>query len=207
MKTVVLCGGKGTRLNELTDKIPKPLIQIGDKPILWHIMNMYRHYGHNDFILCLGYKGEEIRSYFRNETKFKITFVDTGIDTNKAERIKMTKDLEENLEKDKPIKREKPEKEMVREVIIDVSLGKTSMPIGGLLAVSDDTAQKAAYALKEKEHQQIVERLIGLAFAQGLAIAVKAANHLKNPHLLDEFHDALADKYYEKLLAARKLKA
>ena len=102
---------------------------------------------------------------------------------------------------------EKPEKEMVREVIIDVSLGKTSMPIGGLLAVSDDTAQKAAYALKEKEHQQIVERLIGLAFAQGLAIAVKAANHLKNPHLLDEFHDALADKYYEKLLAARKLKA
>src|SRR3989338_584438 len=93
MKTVVLCGGKGTRLNELTDKIPKPLIQIGDKPILWHIMNMYRHYGHNDFILCLGYKGEEIRSYFRNETKFKITFVDTGIDTNKAERIKMTKDL------------------------------------------------------------------------------------------------------------------
>lgn len=93
MKVVVLCGGKGTRLNEYTDKIPKPLINVGDKPILWRIMEMYSHYGHNEFILCLGYKGDEIREYFRNEADFRITFVDTGIDTNKAERIKMTKDL------------------------------------------------------------------------------------------------------------------
>ncbi len=100
---------------------------------------------------------------------------------------------------------EKPEKEIVREVIKDVSLEKTPPPAGAV--ISDDAAQKAAYALKEKEHQQIIEGLIGLALAQGLAIATKAANHLKNPHLLDEFHDALADKYYEKLLAARKLKA
>ncbi|KKS96314.1 hypothetical protein A3B05_01410 [Candidatus Giovannonibacteria bacterium RIFCSPLOWO2_01_FULL_43_160] len=105
---------------------------------------------------------------------------------------------------------EGPEKEMVREVIKDVSLEKTPPPTGphgAVVAVSDDAAQKTAYALKEKEHRQIIEGLISLAFAQGLAIAVKAANHLKNPHLLDEFHDALADKYYEKLLAARKLKA
>ncbi|MDP3934612.1 MAG: hypothetical protein Q8Q46_00070 [Candidatus Giovannonibacteria bacterium] len=102
---------------------------------------------------------------------------------------------------------EKPEKEMVREVIKDVSLEKTPLPAGGAAPISDDAAQKAAYNLKEQEHQQIIEGLISLALAQGLAIAVKAANHLKNPHLLDEFHDALADKYYEKLLAARKLKA
>lgn len=104
---------------------------------------------------------------------------------------------------------EKPEKEMVREVIKDVSLEKTPPPAGSggtVGAVSDDVARKAAYALKEKEHQQIIEGLISLALAQGLAIAVKAANHLKNPHLLDEFHDMLADKYYEKLLASRKLK-
>ena len=101
---------------------------------------------------------------------------------------------------------EKPEKEMVREVIKDVAAKKPQLlPTQSVL--SDDAAKKAAYNLKEKEHQQIIEGLISLAFAQGLAIAVKAVNHLKNPHLLDEFHDALADKYYEKLLAARKLKA
>jgi len=100
---------------------------------------------------------------------------------------------------------EKPEKEMVREVIKDVAAKKPQLlPTQSVL--SDDAAKKAAYNLKEKEHQQIIEGLISLAFAQGLAIAVKAVNHLKNPHLLDEFHDALADKYYEKLLAARKLK-
>ena len=97
---------------------------------------------------------------------------------------------------------EKPEKEMVREAIKEAA----TLPVLTPAIISDDIAQKAAYALKEKEHQQIIEGLINLAFAQGMAIAVKAANHLKNPHLLDEFHDALADKYYEKLLAARKLK-
>jgi len=102
---------------------------------------------------------------------------------------------------------EKPEREIVREVIQDVSLEKTPPPAGESAPASNDAAQKAAYNLKEKEHAHIIEELIGLALAQGLAIAVKTANHLKNPHLLDEFHDALADKYYEKLLAARKLKA
>lgn len=66
MKTVILCGGKGTRLKEETEIAPKPLVEIGGKPILWHIMNIYAHYGHNDFMLCLGYKGERIKEYFLN---------------------------------------------------------------------------------------------------------------------------------------------
>ena len=66
MKVVILCGGQGTRLREETEYRPKPMVPIGDRPILWHIMKIYAHHGHKDFILCLGYKGEVIKDYFRN---------------------------------------------------------------------------------------------------------------------------------------------
>ena len=65
-KVVILAGGLGTRLSEYTEKIPKPMVQIGGKPILWHIMNHYASYGHKDFILALGYKAELIKEYFLN---------------------------------------------------------------------------------------------------------------------------------------------
>ena len=87
MKVVVLCGGKGTRLSELTEQLPKPLIEVGGKPVLLRIMEVYSHYGYGDFILCLGYKGDKIRDYFRNNKSFKIEFVDTGVESSKAERI------------------------------------------------------------------------------------------------------------------------
>lgn len=61
IKVVILCGGQGTRLREETEYIPKPLVKIGSKPILWHIMKIYARYGFKDFILCLGYKGEKIK--------------------------------------------------------------------------------------------------------------------------------------------------
>jgi glucose-1-phosphate cytidylyltransferase len=66
MKTVILCGGKGTRLREETEYRPKPMVPIGGRPVLWHIMKIYAHHGLKDFILCLGYKGEMIKDYFRN---------------------------------------------------------------------------------------------------------------------------------------------
>jgi glucose-1-phosphate cytidylyltransferase len=66
MKVVILCGGLGTRLREETEFRPKPMVMIGNRPIIWHIMKIYAHYGHKDFILCLGYKGEMIVDYFRN---------------------------------------------------------------------------------------------------------------------------------------------
>src|SRR5262249_22781251 len=66
MKTVILCGGKGTRLREETEYRPKPIVPIGNRPVLWHIMKIYAHHGFKDFILCLGYKGEMIKDYFRN---------------------------------------------------------------------------------------------------------------------------------------------
>ena len=66
MKVVILCGGLGTRLREETEYRPKPMVPIGGRPILWHIMKLYASQGHKDFVLCLGYKGEVIRDYFRN---------------------------------------------------------------------------------------------------------------------------------------------
>jgi glucose-1-phosphate cytidylyltransferase len=66
MKVVILCGGKGTRLREETEFRPKPMVPVGRRPIVWHIMKTYAHYGHRDFILCLGYKGEMFKDYFRN---------------------------------------------------------------------------------------------------------------------------------------------
>ncbi len=87
MKTVILCGGKGTRMKEFTNSIPKPMVCVGDKPILWHIMKLYSHFGFDEFILCLGYKGERIKEYFE-ESDWDIIFADTGEDTNTGGRIK-----------------------------------------------------------------------------------------------------------------------
>src|SRR5215831_683811 len=66
MRVVILAGGLGTRLAEETDRIPKPMVVIGPRPILWHIMKIYSHHGFNDFIICLGYKGYIIKEYFAN---------------------------------------------------------------------------------------------------------------------------------------------
>ena len=66
MKVVILCGGLGTRLREETEFRPKPMVKIGTRPILWHIMKIYARFGFKDFVLCLGYKGEVIKEYFYN---------------------------------------------------------------------------------------------------------------------------------------------
>ncbi|MCB2309110.1 glucose-1-phosphate cytidylyltransferase [Clostridium estertheticum] len=112
MKVVILCGGKGTRMREETEYRPKPLVEIGGKPILWHIMKIYSSYGFNDFVLCVGYKGEMIKQYFmdmywrnndftmhldgdrkleyhtKEEEKWNITIVDTGSETLTGGRLK-----------------------------------------------------------------------------------------------------------------------
>jgi glucose-1-phosphate cytidylyltransferase len=95
MQVVILCGGKGTRLSELTEDLPKPLVELGDAPILYHLMSLYAHFGHKDFVLCLGYKGDMIKEYFKNAQKPKgwnIEFVDTGENSNKAQRLMKVRD-------------------------------------------------------------------------------------------------------------------
>lgn len=111
MKVVILAGGRGTRISEETEIIPKPMIEIGGKPILWHIMKIYSYYGFNDFIICVGYKGYLIKEYFShyflhmsdvtinladNKTTvqattsepWRITLIDTGLDTLTGGRLK-----------------------------------------------------------------------------------------------------------------------
>jgi glucose-1-phosphate cytidylyltransferase len=110
MKVVLFCGGLGTRLREHSDTIPKPLVSIGYRPILWHLMRYYAHFGHTEFILCLGYRGDLVRDYFlrydeamtndftlygdrrvelhsRDLDDWKITFVDTGLHSNIGQRL------------------------------------------------------------------------------------------------------------------------
>ncbi len=111
MKVVLFCGGQGTRLRDYSDQIPKPLVPVGGRPILWHIMKYYAAFGHKDFILCLGYMGEAIKRYFldydecatndfvfeqggakldvlkRDIQDWRITFVDTGQNTSIGGRL------------------------------------------------------------------------------------------------------------------------
>ena len=114
MKVVIFAGGLGTRIAEETDTRPKPMVEIGGKPILWHIMKIYEHYGFNEFIICLGYKGYIIKEYFINyflhnadltvdignntvdfhsnaRENFKVTLVETGVDTKTAGRLQRVK--------------------------------------------------------------------------------------------------------------------
>src|SRR6056297_1657467 len=122
MKVVILAGGFGTRLGNRTNFIPKPMIRIGSKPVLWHIMKIFSHHGINEFIICLGYKGDIIKDYFihydaknndftvdlknssihfhngHDEKNWKVTLVDTGINTLKGCRLKrIEKYLDDNI--------------------------------------------------------------------------------------------------------------
>ncbi len=115
MKAVILAGGLGTRISEESHLKPKPMIEIGSRPILWHIMKLYGHYGINDFVICCGYKGYIIKEYFanyflhmsdvtfdmsnntmevhhKNAEKWKVTLVDTGDNTQTGGRLKRIKD-------------------------------------------------------------------------------------------------------------------
>ena len=122
MKVVILAGGAGTRISEETQNRPKPMVEIGGKPILWHIMKLYSHYGLSDFVICLGFKGYMIKEYFanywlhtsdvtfdlganqiitheRNTENWRVTLVDTGLETMTGGRIKR---IAPYLEKNEP---------------------------------------------------------------------------------------------------------
>jgi glucose-1-phosphate cytidylyltransferase len=89
VKVILLAGGFGTRLSEFTSTIPKPMVQIGGKPMLWHIMNLYARYNHKDFFVALGYKGEIIKKYFSEiSEKWNINLIDTGQKTMTGGRVK-----------------------------------------------------------------------------------------------------------------------
>ena len=111
MKVVLFCGGLGTRMKEFSETIPKPMVDIGYRPIIWHLMRYYAHFGHTEFILCLGYRGDIIKNYFLNYSEclsndfvlsqggrevkvynndiedWRISFIDTGLHANIGQRL------------------------------------------------------------------------------------------------------------------------
>lgn len=121
MKVIILAGGYGTRLGNITEAIPKPMVKIGNKPILWHIMKTYANYGYSDFVISLGYKAEVIKEYFYNynaysndytinlgskeiekhhdheESDWNVTLIDTGVDTLKGARVKRVEDYLDDI--------------------------------------------------------------------------------------------------------------
>jgi glucose-1-phosphate cytidylyltransferase len=122
MKVVIFCGGLGTRLRDYGENLPKPLVPIGYRPVLWHVMKYYAHFGHKDFILCLGYKADKVKDYFLHYDEcisndfvmseggknislttsdiqdWKITFVDTGIHSNIGQRLAKVRHLVQDEE-------------------------------------------------------------------------------------------------------------
>lgn len=122
MKVVLFCGGQGMRLREMPEPVPKPMATIGYRPLLWHLMKYYSHYGHREFILCLGYRADVIKQYFLNYNEcvsndfvlsnggkniellrkdiedWRITFVDTGLNCNVGQRLLRVKKFLENDE-------------------------------------------------------------------------------------------------------------
>jgi len=94
MKVILLAGGLGTRISEYTDTIPKPMVQIGGKPILWHIMNLYAKYKYNNFLVALGYKGEVIKKYFsKKSNEWNVELIETGEKTMTGGRVKRLQKL------------------------------------------------------------------------------------------------------------------
>lgn len=94
MKTVILCGGMGTRIREVSENIPKPMVPVGGRPILWHIMKIYEHWGHGEFVLCLGYKLEVIKKYFLS---YRASVCDITVDTSDHNQVQFhdAEDLEQ----------------------------------------------------------------------------------------------------------------
>lgn len=153
MKVVLFCGGLGTRLREFGDNIPKPLVPLGYRPVLWHVMKYYAHFGHKDFILCLGYKADKIKEYFLHYDEaisndfvlsqggrqvdlirsdiddWRITFVDTGLRSNIGQRLRAVRHL---VEKDEMF-------------LANYSDGLTDMPLPDMVDAFQRESKTAAF--------------------------------------------------------------
>ena len=161
MKVVLFCGGLGMRLREYSETIPKPMVNIGYRPILWHVMKYYAHYGHKDFILCLGYRADAIKNYFLNYNEcasndfvlsgggkklqlfnsdihdWRITFADTGINSNIGQRLKA---VEKYLEGEE-------------EFLANYSDGLTDMPLPQQLEHFHQSGQDRQLSLRPAQPQ------------------------------------------------------
>ncbi len=223
MKVVLFCGGLGTRLREHSDTIPKPLVNIGYRPILWHLMRYYAHFGHREFILALGYRGDMVREYFLtyNEAMtndftlreggrrielhshdipdWSITFVDTGLHSNIGQRLLR---VQKHLGND-------------AEFLANYSDGLADIPLDQLIA---DFRQKAAIAsfvsVRNPQSFHAVEAapdgtVTALGTAGGRQSRVNGGFFALRREIFDYIREGeeLVEQPFQRLIAARKLLA
>lgn len=223
MKVVLFCGGLGTRLREHSDTIPKPLVFIGARPILWHLMRYYAHYGHTDFVLALGYRGDMVREYFLNYNeamsndftlseggrkvelhgrdfeKWRITFVDTGLHSNIGQRLlRVRKYL-----RDEPA------------FLANYSDGLSDLPLDAAIKSFESntwTAQFAAVKPASSLHAVHAEpsgRVTGIGPLSGDGAMVNGGYFVLRQEIFDEIREGeeLVEQPFARLIEAGKLGA
>jgi len=223
MKVVIFCGGLGMRLREFSESIPKPMVPVGYRPIVWHVMRYYAHFGHKDFILCLGYKADTIKQYFLkyDETisndfvlteggkridllasdiqDWKITFVDTGLASNLGTRLKMVQPFVENEEM----------------FLANYSDGVTDLPLPRMIDYfreRDAIACFAAVAPSQTFHLVRIEdggRVKSIQHVRDIGMRVNGGFFVFRPELFDHMRpgEDMVEEPFQRLAAAGKLVA
>ncbi len=222
MKIVLFCGGQGIRIRDYSSEIPKPMIPIGYRPILWHNMKYYAHYGHKDFILCLGYKADSIKNYFLNYDEtisndfvfknggkdielqnsdihdWKITFVDTGLNANIGMRLMQVRKFVE-------------EEEMF---LANYSDGLTDLHLPTMIEWFKEKKDKVAafmsypsyesFHFVDKEDDGIVNRLSNTGHS---SLLVNTGYFIFRKEIFDyiDYGDELVDQPFKKLIKNKRL--
>ena len=221
MKVALFCGGLGTRLREHSGTIPKPLVNVGYRPIIWHLMRYYAHFGHRDFILCLGYGGIEIRQYFLNYVEaltndftlsdggktvrlhtsdlddWKITFVDTGLHSNIGQRLVRVR---HHLEKEEMFLANYADGLSDLPLDSHIDRFRKSDAVASLIAVRSAQSFHAVHA----DDGDIVTRIGALPQEQ---IWINAGYFVLRPQIFDYINEGeeLVEEPFQRLIAKRKL--
>lgn len=225
MKVVLFCGGLGTRLREHSDTVPKALVNIGSRPLIWHLMRYYAHYGHKDFVLCLGYRGDMIRDYFLGYTDtqstdftlhglgaggkvelhgatladWNITFVDTGLHSNIGERLLRARPF---LKPDEPF-------------LANYADGLSDLPLDSHIArflETDAVATFAAVRSSQSFHAVHVDdglHVTGIGEMSEQQLLINGGYFVFRPSIFDHLQpgEELVERPFERLIAQRKLLA
>jgi glucose-1-phosphate cytidylyltransferase len=221
MKVVLFCGGLGTRLREHSDTIPKPLVNVGVRPIVWHLMRYYAHFGHKDFILCLGYRGDLIREFFLNYNEclsndfvyseggkkvepltsdihdWRITFVDTGMHSNLGQRLLRAR----KFLKDEEI------------FLANYSDGLSDLPVDTMVADFRAKGFVASFAsMRPSQSFHVVDStadgfVSSIGPMSGATMLINGGFFVMNQHVFDYINEGeeLVDQPFARLAAQRKL--
>lgn len=223
MKVVLFCGGLGMRLREYSENIPKPMVTIGYRPILWNVMRYYAYYGHKEFILCLGYKADMIKEYFLNYNEYqsndfvfsdggknidlissdiqdwKITFVDTGMTTNIGQRLLRVKKY---LGDDECF-------------LANYSDGLSDVPLDEVINHHNQTDAIATFLAYKSNQSFHVVRLDGEGWVENISpiaqsgLYVNCGYFVINKKIFDyiEEGDEMVEKPFQRLIKEKKLSA